>query len=76
MLHQVSFGVSSFSGCLDFSSEFLQNFVYPNNVIPLAAPEVCLPRTPISFFSLSLRVDPCESVALHLSVAYDESLNR
>ena len=66
-------GVSSFSECLNFSYEFLQNFICPNNVILLSVSEVCLPRTPMSFFPLSLEIEPSESVILHLSVAYDET---
>ena len=33
MIHQVIFGVSSFSGCLDFSSEFIQNYVCPRLIL-------------------------------------------
>ena len=35
--------------------------------------EVCLPRIPMSFFLLSLGVEPSESIALHLHVAYNET---
>ena len=73
MVHKVSSGVSSFSRCLDFSSEFLQKSVCSNNVIPLAVSEVCLLRTLMSIFSLSLGVDPSKTVVLHLLVAYDET---
>jgi len=49
MVHQVSFGVSSFSGCLEFSPKFLQISVSPNNVIPLAVFKLCLPNLCLSF---------------------------
>ena len=72
MIHQVSSGVSLFSGCLEFSPEFLQISISPTNVIPLAMSEVRLPRKLMSFFPLSLGVEPNESIALHLPVAHDE----
>ena len=73
MVHQVSSGVSSFSGYLEFSLEFLKIFVSHSNVIPLGVSEVRLPRKPMSLFFKSLGVDPSEPVALHLPVTYDET---
>jgi len=35
--------------------------------------EVCLPRMPMSFYFLSLGVDPSNSVASYLLVAHDET---
>jgi len=41
MLHQVNSGIFfSFSRCVEFSPEFLQIFVGPSDVIPLAVSEV------------------------------------
>ena len=74
MLHKVNFGVSSFSGCLDFSHEFLQISVVPKNVIPLAVSEVRPPRKPMPLFPITLGVKPSELIALLLAVAHDETL--
>jgi len=71
MLYQVSSDISSFSECLEFSLEFLQIFICPSKVISLAVSEMRPPRKPMSFFRLYLRVNPSESVALHLLVAHD-----
>ena len=76
MVHQASTHVSSFSGCLEFSSEFLQISVNPSIVTSLAVSEVHLLRKPMSLFSRSLGVDFSESVALHLSVAHNETLRQ
>ena len=51
----------------------LQISVSPTNVILLAVSEVCLSRKLMSFFPLHLRVEPSESIALHLLVAHDET---
>jgi len=51
----------------------LQIFVSLTNVILLAVFEVCLSRKLMSFFPLDLRVEPSESIALHLLVAHDET---
>ena len=71
MVHQVRFS-ASFSGCLDFSPEFLQISISPTNVMLLAVSEVRLPRKFMSF-SLSLGVELSESIALHLPIAHDET---
>ena len=52
MVHQVISGVSSFSGCLEFSSEFFQISVSPNNVMPLVMFEIRLPRKSMSLFPI------------------------
>jgi len=56
MVHQVSFGVSSFSGYLEFSSKFIQITNSLSNVIPLSVSEVRLPKKLTSLFPLSLGV--------------------
>ena len=40
MVHKISSGVSSFSGCLEFSPVFFQISVSPSIIIPLAMSEV------------------------------------
>jgi len=57
---------------LKFSHEFLQISVSPINVVPLAMSEIRFSRKPISFFPISLGVEPSELVALHLHVAHNE----
>ena len=74
MLHKINFGVSFFSGCLNFSPQFLQISVVPYNDIPLAISEVRPPRTHMPLFLLFLGVKHSESLALHLSVVHDEIL--
>ena len=70
MLHKVI--PSSFSVCLKSSPEFLQISISHSDVISLAVSEVRPPRKLMPLFSPSLGVTLCESIALHLTVAYDE----
>jgi len=55
--------------------EFFQIFVRSSDVIPLVVSEE-RPKKLVSLFSPSLGVTPSESIALHLHVAYDETLRQ
>jgi len=48
MVHQDSYDVYSFSVCLEFSPKFLQMFVNPSDIIPLAVSEIHPPRKVMS----------------------------
>jgi len=76
MLHQVSSGLSSFSGCLEFSPEFFQISIGPSDVIPLAVFEACHPRELSSVFPPSFGVTPRELIVLHLPIYMIKPLNR
>ena len=56
-----------------FSLEFLQISISSTNLIPLRVSEVRLPRKLMSFYPLSLGVEPSESITLHLPIVHDET---
>jgi len=61
------FSASSFTGCLEFISEYS---------LSLAGFDVCYPRHPIYLFFSSLEVMPRVSTTLHLPIANDDDITK